>query len=232
MKYLVLAAGMGKRLNGSAQARPKCLIEVQGETLIERLVRQIRQHDSSHDINVVVGFKYPEVAAKIPGCSLFVNPFFDITGINASIWFGKGCFDADILMINGDIVFSDELIRNIIGCNGDSHICYDSSILDPKEINLRVADNRVVRFGVNFKDYSGAYAGVIKFSKNHAQLFVRLLDDRIKKGFNEPRTYYFSFIRQMIIQYNVHFYPFDFAEYAWAEIDYVHDLVRARELFD
>jgi L-glutamine-phosphate cytidylyltransferase len=231
MKYLILAAGMGKRLNGSRNARPKCLIEIGGEALIERLVRQIRQYDTCPDISIVGGFKYLEVEAKVPGCSLFINPFFDITGINASIWFGRACFDADILMINGDIVFSDRLVKDMIERRGPSYICYDSFILDSKEINIRVCDNRVVKFGVNFKDYSGAYAGVIKFNADDAPLFGRLLHERVRKGFNEPRSYYFAFIRQMINDHGVWFHPFDFGTHKWAEIDYIHDMDKAREMF-
>ena len=45
MRGIVLAAGKGSRLNGTAADRPKCLVELGGLTLIER---QIRTLDSLH----------------------------------------------------------------------------------------------------------------------------------------------------------------------------------------
>jgi len=231
MRYLILAAGMGKRLRDHAHRGPKCLIEIGGTTLLEKLINQIERTDNHADIVVVAGYKYQEVMEKATRCHIIVNPFFDITGINASIWFARSYFDEDILMINGDIVFSDLMMELMIKSTSPSFICYDSSIMDDKEINVRVSDNRVVKFGVNFKEYSGAYAGVIKFCKTDGQLFANLLDERIKRGFNEARTYYFAFIRRMINDYNVCFHPFDFAGYTWTEIDFAHDLSRARTLF-
>lgn len=55
MLYLILAAGMGKRMGSAHAGVPKCLIDINGELLIERLLRQIRQYDARADIHVVLG---------------------------------------------------------------------------------------------------------------------------------------------------------------------------------
>jgi choline kinase len=102
---------------------------------------------------------------------------------------------------------------------------YDSSILDPKELNVRVDGGRIERFGVKFPGYSGAYTGVIRFQREHARLFAGLLDERIQRGFNEKRTYYFQFIRAMIKEHSADIRAFDFARYDWAEIDRARRLV-------
>jgi choline kinase len=233
MRYLVLAAGMGKRLGPSGMGKPKCLIPLSGETLIGRLIRQIRACDEEARISIVAGYRSEEVIEAAPGCSVILNPFFDITGINASIWFARSCFDDHILMINGDIAFSEETAQALISpSSSDSFICYDSSNLDPKELNVRVHDGQVVRFGVNFAGYSGAYGGVMRFTKEDGALFARLLHERVARGFNDSRTYYFAFIRKMIDVHHVFFRPFDLAPFKWAEIDYAHDLSRARGLFE
>ena len=111
---------------------------------------------------------------------------------------------------------------------GESLIAFDSSVRDPKEINVAVAGGTVTRFGVNFDGFTGAYAGMLKLSERAAYAFAEVLDRRIRRGFNEARTYYFFVIRALIEDYDVRFVPFDLAGRRWQEIDYVEDIAIAR----
>ncbi|MCC6297120.1 MAG: NTP transferase domain-containing protein [Pseudomonadales bacterium] len=229
MRYLILAAGMGKRMGGALAGLPKCMIDIDGEPLIARLLRQIRQFDAQPDVHVVLGYRSQIVAPLLHGCRIIVNPFFDITGINASIWFARAAFDQPLLLIHGDIVLSDELAAALVTTPETCLVAYDSNVLDDKEINIATENHRVTRFGVNFSGFSGAYAGVLKLSAYAAGLFVETLDQRMQRGFNEPRTYYFFVMRRLIADPDVVFRPFDFAPFRWKEIDYAGDIAVARE---
>lgn len=231
MRYLILAAGMGRRM-GEAQANvPKCLIEIGGEPLIGRLLRQIRQRDSEADVHVVLGYRSEIIAPVVAGCRIVTNPFFDITGINASLWFARDAFDRPLMVIHGDVVLSDELAADLIAAEAESLVAYDSTVLDPKEINVAVAGGRVTRFGVNYAGYSGAYAGLFKLSEPAARLFADTLDRRVRRGFNEPRTYYFFVMRRLLAEPGVVLAAFDLAGYRWQEIDYRKDVAVARARF-
>ena len=228
MRYLILAAGLGRRMGKTGPALPKCLIDIDGETVIGRLLRQIRSHDPAAEVHVVLGYRSEMVASAIGGCRVIVNPFFDITGINASLWFARESFDRPLMMIHGDLVLADDLAASLIGAGSESLIAFDSTIRDPKEINVAVADGRVTRFGVNYAPFSGSYAGVLKLSERAAGAFADTLDRRVRRGFNEARTYYFFVIRTLIDDYGITFAPFDFAGHRWQEIDYVQDVAAAR----
>ena len=228
MRYLILAAGLGRRMGKTGPALPKCLIDIDGETVIGRLLRQIRSHDAAAEVHVVLGYRSEMVASAIGGCRVILNPFFDITGINASLWFARESFDRPLMMIHGDLVLADDLAANLIGAGSESLIAFDSTIRDPKEINVAVADGRVTRFGVNYAPFSGSYAGVLKLSERAAGAFADTLDRRVRRGFNEARTYYFFVIRTLIDDYGITFAPFDFAGHRWQEIDYVQDVAAAR----
>lgn len=54
---IILAAGRGKRLEGLTDNKPKSLLEVRGQVLIERLIEQL-QAKGIDDIYVVTGYKY------------------------------------------------------------------------------------------------------------------------------------------------------------------------------
>lgn len=229
MRYLMLAAGMGKRM-GNAISVPKCLIDIHGEPLLVRLIRQIRARDQAADIWVVLGYRAAEVSPLLPDCHIVINPFFDITGLNASLWFAREAFTAPVMVIHGDLVVSETLADALFRDTPISHVAYDSSVLDPKEINVRVENGCISRFGVNFADYSGAYAGLLNFSDAaHARRFGEILDGRIRRGFNDPRTYYFFIMRQLLWEFPRQLGAFDFAPFRWKEIDVPADLPVARQ---
>ena len=46
MQAIILAAGMGKRLKDYTKNNTKCMVEVCGETLIERMLKQLDQKKS------------------------------------------------------------------------------------------------------------------------------------------------------------------------------------------
>ena len=54
MRGIILAAGKGSRLNGTAGESPKCLVEVGGVSLIERQISLLRDNGVD-DIAVVIG---------------------------------------------------------------------------------------------------------------------------------------------------------------------------------
>ena len=245
MRYLILAAGMGKRMRprgplprspagtrreiGPPAQLPKCLIEIHGEPLIRRLLRQIRRHDAAADVRVVLGYRAELVAPQVAGCEIVLNPFFDVTGINASLWFARAAFAAPLMVIHGDVVLSDELAAALLGARSESLVAFDSSVQDPREINVAVVGDRITRFGVNFTGYSGAYAGVLKLSAHAANVFADTLARRVERGFNEARNYYFFVLRTLIADPQVVLAPFDFARHRWKEIDVPEDVALAQD---
>ena len=228
MRYLVLLAGMGRRMGREYAQTPKCLVDVGGEPLVARLLRQIRAADARADVHVVLGFQSEAIMPWVRGCEIVVNPFFDITGINASLWFARASFDRTLTVIHGDVVLSDALAADLFAAAAPSLVAYDSSVLDPLEINVAVAEGRITRFGVNFAGYAGAYAGIFKLSAHAARVFADTLDRRVRRGFNEPRTYYFFVMRRLIADPDVRFVPFDVARRGYFEVDRPEDLQRLR----
>ena len=56
MKAIILAAGRGTRMGTLTDEKPKCLLEVKGETLLEKQLKTI--YDSGiHQIGIVTGYK-------------------------------------------------------------------------------------------------------------------------------------------------------------------------------
>ena len=56
MQAIILAAGMGRRLKDLTQNNTKCMVKVNGVTLIDRMLHQLEKHNLSR-IVVVVGYE-------------------------------------------------------------------------------------------------------------------------------------------------------------------------------
>ena len=92
MKGVILAAGKGSRLNGTAGDKPKCLVEVGGITLLERQIRAL-EHAGIDDIVVVVGCQADRVRGPVGPdhvrreCPFLGNqqPLFAVDGTSSAI---------------------------------------------------------------------------------------------------------------------------------------------------
>lgn len=84
---IIMAAGVSSRFAPLSYERPKALIEVRGEILIERQIRQLREAGIP-EIIVVTGYKAEQFSylEKKFGVRLVYNPDFDTRNNNASLW--------------------------------------------------------------------------------------------------------------------------------------------------
>lgn len=84
MQAVILAAGMGKRLKELTSNNCKCMVQVNGVSLIDRMLHQIERKNLSR-IVVVVGYEGHQLETYIRNLGLktpvvFVeNPIYDKT---------------------------------------------------------------------------------------------------------------------------------------------------------
>ena len=101
---IIMAAGVSSRFAPLSYERPKALIEVKGEILIERQIRQLREAGVP-EIIVVTGYmaeKYSYLRQKL-GVTLVYNPEFDTRNNNGSLWYAK------------------DLLKNTYICSADNY---------------------------------------------------------------------------------------------------------------
>ena len=84
MQAIILAAGMGKRLKSLTEHNTKCMVEVNGVTLIERMLRQLEAVHLSR-IVIVVGYQGQKLIDFVSGLNIQTpivyvnNPIYDKT---------------------------------------------------------------------------------------------------------------------------------------------------------
>ena len=120
MQAIILAAGMGKRLKELTQNNTKCMVKVNGVSLIERLLRQLERIDLSR-IVIVTGYEGKKLIDYIETFCIKTpiiyvdNPVFDKTNNIYSLSLAKEYMkEDDSLLFESDIIFEEKVLLSLI----------------------------------------------------------------------------------------------------------------------
>ena len=243
MQAIILAAGMGKRLKELTQNNTKCMVKVNGVTLIDRMLHQIdRQHLSR--IVIVVGYEgnklinYIETLGIQTPIIYINNPIYDKTNNIYSLALAKDwLLQDDTLLFESDLIFEDSVLEALISDPRDTLALVDKyeSWMDGTCVKLG-EDDSIEAFvpGKKFKfnEIKEYYKTVnlYKFSKHFSEThYVPFLDAyQSALGQNE----YYEQVLRVITMLDV---PEIKAKrldgQRWYEIDDIQDLDIAESIF-
>lgn len=178
MQAIILAAGMGKRLKDLTKSSAKCMIKVDGVTLIERMLLQLDRLELSNII-VVVGYKAEKLISYILNLEvetpiiIVTNEIYYKTNNIYSLYLAKEhLLKEDTLLLESDLIFEDAALQNIIN---DPYpnlalVAKHESWMDGTVITLDEDKNIVSFVGKTQYDYDEANdyyktVNIYKFSK-------------------------------------------------------------------
>ena len=243
MQAVILAAGMGKRLGKLTKGNTKCMIEVGGETLISRLLRQLDKHTLSKII-LVVGYKAQELKDYLATLQVqtpieFVeNTVYDKTNNIYSLYLAKDYLTTeDTLLFESDLILEDAVISKLI-----NHPYPDLALVDKYEswmdgtVVTLDEENRIQRFIPNgqfkYEEIPSYYktVNVYKFSQQFsANMYVPFLEAYCTAlGKNE---YYEQVLRVITMLDNSGMRALPLTGEQWYEIDDIQDLDIAESIF-
>lgn len=233
MTYIILSAGKGVKLQPLTLNHPKSLYRLDDKTtILQRLVRKIRKYDSDAEIVVVVGYMYRQIQKELEDDNVkFVhNPFYSATGSMGSLWFAKDFLQREnVTIINGDIVASDKLIKDVVDQYTDyPYVLLDSSHKDENKYNVQIQGDLVCVMSKNLTEFVGNYASVTKLDAVSSRFLLEQLNQMVNEEMYN--LFYEDALVQMIFQNNFELYYKDIKEYKWIEVDRVDDLLRARQI--
>lgn len=111
---VILSAGQGSRLLPLTIDRPKCLIKVGGKAIIDHQLDALAAAGVRRRI-VVGGYRADRLAAHLAArggdAELRINPFWAVSSSIGSVWAARDALAGDFVIVNGDTVYTPELIR-------------------------------------------------------------------------------------------------------------------------
>lgn len=231
MKYIFMVAGKGTRLQPLTLKHPKSMYKLDEDTtLLQRMVALIKKHDKEADIVVVTGHMHRAIEEQVSGVTFVYNPFYEATNSIASLWFAQSHMDTDnLVLVDGDIVMSDELIKEVLCKPVDrATVLVDSSIKTDGDYNVEVSGEQVLVMSKDLNSYYGEYAGVTKLDRESSLLMRKEMNNMIEEGFYDQ--WYENALVQLIFKHNFRLYYTDISNYEWTEVDSVNDLLLAKQI--
>lgn len=243
MQAVILAAGMGRRLKELTQDNTKCMVKVNGVTLIERMLHQIEKRDISR-IVIVVGYEGQKLIDYIATLDIKTpivyvnNPIYNKTNNIYSLALAKDYLcEEDTLLFESDLIFDDEVIDQLLDDERDTLALVDKykSWMDGTCVKL-AEDDTIEAFvpGKHFKfketeEYFKT-VNIYKFSKEFSQThYVPFLDAYTKAlGNNE---YYEQVLRVITMLDEAPIKAKRLTGQLWYEIDDIQDLDIATSMF-
>lgn len=231
MKYIIMVAGQGTRLQPLTLKHPKSMYKLdENTTLLQRMVRLIKKHDSNADIVIVTGHMHKAIEEQVSGVRFIYNPFYGVTNSIASLWFAIDELDTEnVVLIDGDIVMSDDLIREVMCKPVDKpFVLVDSSIKTDGDYNVEISGEHVLVMSKDLDNYYGEYAGVTKLDRDSALQMREEIVNMIEGGFYDQ--WYENSLVQLIFKNDFKLYYVDISNYEWTEVDSVNDLLLAKRI--
>ena len=120
MQAIILAAGMGRRLGELTKNNTKCMVEVNGVKLIDRVLTYL-SHLNLKRIVIVVGYKAENLVNYIENqygnlnVEFVENPIYDKTNNIYSLALAKDKFkEDDTLLLESDLIYEESMLRLLV----------------------------------------------------------------------------------------------------------------------
>lgn len=243
MKAIILAAGAGTRLGKYTKNMPKCMLNFQNRTLLERQVQTLRDAQIT-DISIVRGYQAQKITIK--NVKYYTNKNFATTNMVETLFCAEQELSGkeEVLICYADIIYEAQLLKSVVDANVDIGVVVDddyweywsSRTKDPTQDmeSLVVDNNHITELGDTSCERSEAkyrYVGLIKFSPEGLRQMKNVYYKNRKIYFNKDESWlrsksfrlaYMTCLLQAIINDSHTVNPIVVSR-GWLEFDTVED---------
>lgn len=243
MQAVILAAGMGKRLGELTKDNTKCMLKVNGKTLIERLLGQLDGFGLSR-IVIVAGYERDKLRAYVDSLDVSTkiewveNAVYDKTNNIHSLYLAKEwLLKEDTLLFESDLIFEDRVIKRLVEnpypdlalvAKFESWMDGTSVIIDDEDNITKFIDTKSFKFSEIPSYYKTV--NIYKFSREFSQtMYVPFLEAYCAAlGKNE---YYEQVLKVITLLDKPGIKAERLDDEHWYEIDDIQDLDIAESIF-
>lgn len=112
-RAIIMAAGLGSRMQPVTLTTPKPLVKVNGTRMIDTVIQALH-HNGIYEIYVVVGYlkeQFFDLETQYPGVKIIENPYYNTCNNISSLYVARQYLN-DVIILDGDqIIYHDEILR-------------------------------------------------------------------------------------------------------------------------
>ena len=235
MKVILLNAGMGKRLGYLTKNNPKCLVKInEKDTILDYQLKKIVNSNLENIIMPTGPFedkikKYVKTNYPTLKVQYIHNPLYYKTNYIYSIYLIKDIIDDDVILLHGDLIFSNFLLDEIINSKDFNCVLVNKEIPPPeKDFKALIIDEKIVQIGVNVSGSNSAFlAPLYKLTKKFFNVWLNQIEKFINK--NRVNCYAEDALNEILNKLILK--PFYFTNQICKEIDDIKDLEFIKKFF-
>jgi len=236
MIAVILAAGMGERLMPLTKDIPKTLLEINNRTIIENMVIKCL-NNGIEEYLVVVGHFKEKVVQECQRLALKYDVTFTIienneyfktnTGVSTLLAV-KQLRNRDFIIINGDNVFDEKIIENLLESDSTAMIIDNHKKLNQESFKIMIEDSIIRDMGkeISIESSSGEFIGISKVASGDVELFENILTRLTSE---DPQQYYDIAYVELSRKSKVDYVYTNGLK--WTEIDDINDFNHAKSTF-
>jgi len=238
-KAIILSAGQGSRLGHLTDERPKCLIEFNGRTLLDRQLDALAANGVEEAV-VVTGFRDDQIEAALkrrgdaaPRVRTVYNPFYKVADNLGSLFVARDEIAGDVLVWNGDTLVSEALMAQVVGNQDQDGICVTIDRKDGyDEDDMKVVVDQAGRLHaigkrLDLAEVNAESIGLLAFRGAGAQTFRHAIERAIRTS-EGTTIWYLRVIHQIAQEAPV--WTLDINGEEWGEVDFPEDVESAQAL--
>jgi choline kinase len=233
---VLLAAGTGTRLRPLTNDSPKCLSEVNGIAILERLVGCLRGRGFKRLV-VVVGYLDHRVREFLEKwkdelkIEYVINPRYATTNNIYSLWLARKNIDAPFLLVESDVVFDSSLLEDMLQPDKIA-----TSVMQDWMHGTTVTIDLLQQVSAFHTDVSDVAGEVRHKTVNMYSLTLaswHRVSERLSQHVTAGRVneYYETVFSEMVADGSLSLEAVDFDSGRWCEIDTLEDLHQAEQIF-
>ncbi|MGB7756288.1 MAG: phosphocholine cytidylyltransferase family protein [Salinisphaera sp.] len=243
MHAVLLAAGMGRRLDDVTGGGPKCLLPFGQASLLERHLRLLTRAGIDR-LTVVVGFEAMQIEQALGALVPEVAPEMTVTtahnpafrqGSAQSVLAAREALegDDDILLMDADVLYDQRLLGALLAAKAADALGMDRSVGadDAEAVKVCLRDDRIVAFDKMLPaglDYEAIGESVGFFRLSPASCDVLLAEcERVSEA--DEDAPYEAALQCVMCAGDTVFEAVDVTSLPWIEIDYPADVGRAAD---
>ena len=194
MKAIIVAAGLGSRMQELTEARPKCSLPINDQPIFDHQLDALRAI-GIYDISVVVGHSadffdnYPEVKK-------YSNPHYKQNNVLLSLMAAGSEMDSDMVVCYSDIIYREDVLRNLFPLQAHftavADVDWRETYVGRSDHPVSQAENVVITNGlietigkhVEADESSAEFIGIFALSKEGCAIWKDVFDD-VRSRFSE-----------------------------------------------
>jgi choline kinase len=238
VKAIILAAGEGNRLRPFTSDRPKCMVEIEGMSLLQAQLEVLKK-GGIEEVVLVGGYLAHQLKPFTE--KLYINERYSSTNMVWSLFCAENELDGDLILGYGDIVYSEAVLNALLESKADISVAIDldwesywrarneDPLSDAETLKLTATGN-ILEIGQkpdSLDDIEGQYIGLMKFSRSGIsklkEAFHKAKEQGNLRGKTVEKAYMTDLLQHLVdIGTDLKAVPI---RAGWIEVDTVSDLL-------